>query len=105
MTGENSVTIWHRDGDSYERRVFHGVSIYESEEIDKSGIKQVGFFSDDLCRVRIPSEKPLDIFCGDYLRIGDFDDSSPDKAKDYKITYKCDAIRGANPHSRLVCKR
>lgn len=99
------VTLWHwgDSGESAERKVFRGVHIYQSESIEKSGIKEKGFHKAGKVIVRIPGNKDAQIACGDYLGIGECIGDLPDYSKAVKIVSVTDNRRGRSPHIKLVC--
>ena len=103
MTTMHSVTVWHPDESGFLCRVFHA-HINMMNQIDKSGIKQKGFYSSSQCKFRIPTIEKIDVYVGDYVRVGEYS-GNPDRTKDFKITEIADNRRGGTPHYRLLAER
>ena len=100
MNTVNCVTLWHNG----EISVLPLISVRVSSAIDKNGIKQRGFFAENICTLRIFAEKELDIAAGDYLRLGKHTGNA-DRNADFKVMKIYNNLRGTTPHYRLVCEK
>lgn len=100
MNTANCVTLWH-DGES---RVLPLISARITSAVDKNGIKQKGFFAENICTMRILAENPLDIAAGDYVRLGKYTGNA-DRSADFKVMKIYNNLRGTTPHYKLVCEK
>lgn len=80
---------------NYERIFFGDVSLYNEFKI---GAENGGVNSDNIFKIRIPTEKALDICLNDYIIFGD-----EPFCREFavKIIALSDNRRGANPHYRI----
>lgn len=105
MKADCVITLWHfcNAAGCTERRVFKNVYVNFVRELTKSGIKEMGLHARDAAVVRIPTDKYIDAACGDYIRIGEYEDEMPDRGNSLKVVCVSDNRRGASPHWRLSC--
>lgn len=105
MKADCVITLWHfcDAAEGAARRVFKNVCVNFVSELTKSGIKEMGLHSKDSAVVRIPTDKCIDVACGDYIRIGECEDDMPDRGNALKVVSVSDNRRGASPHWRLSC--
>lgn len=105
MKADCVITLWHfgKDAESAARQVFKNVCVNFVRGLTKSGIKEMGLHSKDAAVVRIPTNKYIDVACGDYIRIGEYEDEMPDRGNALKVVAISDNRRGASPHWRLSC--
>lgn len=105
MTTNAKVTLWHFDKnmESFRRTVFDGAYVNKREKISKNRIKQRGFYSENNCKIRIPTQKNIEAVVGDYVYIGESSSDVPDRSKALKIVEISDNRRGGSPHWRLSC--
>jgi len=97
---DNSVTIWHNGIAEY----FDKVSLNHNTAIDKNGIKQTGFFNNSKCIIRIPTNKPILISIGDYVRIGKHT-GTYNRNTDFVVMEIKENFRGSTPHYKVVCEK
>jgi len=100
MINETCATLWH----SGTRYFFPRVTARVCSSVDKSGIKQKGFFDDSVCTLRIPSETELELSIGDFVRIGRHSGDA-DRNTDFKVMKIYNNLRGVTPHYKLVCEK
>ncbi len=105
MTTNAKVTLWHFDKntESFRRAVFENVYVSRKEKISKNRIKQRGFYSEDNCKIRIPTQENIEAAVGDYVYIGESSSEIPDRSMALKLVEISDNRRGASPHWRLSC--
>lgn len=105
MTGNTVITLWHFDEDTgnVSRKVFRKVYCDFKAKISKNGIKQKGFYASDSVVIRIPTDRKIDVFPGDYVRMGEFIEDTPDRTRAMKVIEVSDNRRGGAPHWRLSC--
>ncbi|MBO5059979.1 MAG: hypothetical protein J6C82_03605 [Clostridia bacterium] len=105
MTSNCIVTLWHFDGESngWTRTVFPNAFADFKERISKSGIKQVGFYSADFCKIRIPTKEKIEVSSGDYVRLGKHVEAAPIRENALKVVEVSDNRYGGSPHYRISC--
>lgn len=100
MISSNSVTIWTEGKPVF----FSGVFARLTDGIEKNGIKQKGFFENKTCILRIPTQTPLKIAVGNYVRFGKHTDDY-DRNSDFRIMKINANLCGSTPHYKVVCER
>lgn len=105
MTTNSCVTIWHFDEQKevWTRQDFPKAHIYAKQKLGKNGIKQKGFYDASGCVVRIPQAVHIEVVPGDYLHIGSYNATAPQKEQDMKVIEVSDNRRGGSPHWRISC--
>lgn len=105
MMTNSGVTLWHFDKKSggFTRIFFEKAYIFGVRKISENRLKQRGFYNEDCCSIRIPTEEDLDIRTGDYVCGGKCGDEVPDRKSAFKILEISDNRRGTSPHWRLSC--
>ena len=104
MRTDSYITIWHYDGQGYQRNTYRAMAFFE-DRIAKSGVKQKGYYSGSRATVRIPNHLMPKAELGDYVRQGECYDVAPDRINDLKVTKITENKRGANPHLKLFLGR
>lgn len=99
MTTNGSVTIWHWDEETeeYTPIVFYAAHIYNETRTDAS---DGGFVGDNTCKVRIPTNYPINISTDDYIYIG-VARGSISKNECLKVVAFCDNRESTSPHWRI----
>ena len=100
MNTGDFVTLWHNG----ESCVLPLISARFRSAVNKNGIKQKGFFAENVCTLRIFSETGLEIAAGDYVRLGKHTGNA-DRSSDFKVMKIYDNLRGTTPHYKLVCEK
>lgn len=105
MKADYTITVWHfKENDVVpERKIFKNVAVSRNTSISKNGIKQKGFFRSDRCSVRIFTETEIEIVPGDYLCIGEYNDTNPIREICHKVIELRDNRLGGKKHWHIVC--
>lgn len=108
MLTNGSVTVYHYNEASggYTPKQYKNVSVYFKcgSECGGSGYRGSGGFRDsNVCKIRIPTSKEIDISCDDYIYLG-LSGGKIDKSKCRKVFAFADNRRGSLKHWRIDCK-
>lgn len=99
MNTNGDITIYHKDlkTDEYTPTQYRGVNIHHSKSITNS---PKGISVDEVCKVRIPTDKNIDVSKEDYVFLG-LTSEKIDKSNCLKVFGFADNRRGTLKHWRL----
>lgn len=101
----NTTVIYHYNDDdsSYKKEIYKKSTAHN---LTKTAPSERGFVSANICKIRIFTQKPLDIAPGDYVLVCTSRESLyaaniPDKSKCKKVMAVSDNRIGCRPHWRI----